>query len=178
MWFGEESVDRVVRWLSKNEDLVPKIAHILDLGCGNGKSCFELACEGYDNVIGVDYCSEAIELSRKIAEKHDVTNVKFQTCDILTDIDSLRSDIGRQTFDVCMDKGTYDAVSLNPDNPKEKREKYIQNVALLLEKQGFLIITSCNWTEEELKTQFSKSKFIHPSLCSLIKIISCYLTIF
>lgn len=50
--------------------------------------------------------------------------------------------------------GTYDAISLNPDNPKEKREKYIENTRRILSDEGYFIITSCNWTEEELITSF------------------------
>ena len=59
---------------------------------------------------------------------------------------------------MCIDKGTYDAVSLHPDNSKERREEYIKQVFKILEPRGFLIITSCNWTEDELKTQFGTGK--------------------
>ena len=61
-----------------------------------------------------------------------------------------------------MDKGTYDAISLCPDNARCKRRKYIDNVADLLgtdvNEKGLLIITSCNWTEEELTKHFQDRK--------------------
>lgn len=52
------------------------------------------------------------------------------------------------------DKGTYDAVSLNPDDPKSKRLQYVEKVSELLKSDGFFIITSCNWTQHELCEQF------------------------
>lgn len=50
--------------------------------------------------------------------------------------------------------GTYDAISLHPDDPKAKRGSYIRHVHEMLEDNGSLIITSCNWTEEELIAAF------------------------
>jgi hypothetical protein len=75
--------------------------------------------------------------------------------------------LGRDSFDVCFDKGTYDAISLCPDNATSKRQKYIENVAEILgppeDKRKFLILTSCNWTENELDEQFQERKiFNHP----------------
>ena len=61
-------------------------------------------------------------------------------------------------YDVCFDKGTYDAISLDPEDSKTKRVKYIENVARLLKPNGLLVITSCNWTEKELPEHF-KSHF-------------------
>lgn len=61
-------------------------------------------------------------------------------------------------FDVCLDKGTYDAISLNPEDAKGCRVKYIDNVFSLLAAGGLFIICSCNWTKTELLEQF-KDKF-------------------
>lgn len=58
--------------------------------------------------------------------------------------------------------GTYDAVSLHPDDPKSKRETYISNIHKMVENDGLLIITSCNWTEMELCNAFI-SKFVKHS---------------
>ena len=37
VWFGEESTDRIMRWLDKNKDTIPTSYSILDLGktCSN-----------------------------------------------------------------------------------------------------------------------------------------------
>jgi len=62
-------------------------------------------------------------------------------------------------FDICLDKGTYDAVSLNPVLPQlESRNKYLRNVHRLLKDNGCFIISSCNWTTDELIEHFSKCK--------------------
>jgi len=37
-----------------------------------------LCCEGFENVIGVDYCDEAVKLASKIAEQRNVQNVEFK----------------------------------------------------------------------------------------------------
>jgi hypothetical protein len=58
-------------------------------------------------------------------------------------------------FDVCLDKGTYDGISLHKKNSKEMRASYRQNVIKMLKVNGVFFITSCNWTEEELESYFS-----------------------
>ena len=65
------------------------------------------------------------------------------------------TDTGIQTFDVVHDKGTFDAVCLNPDNADEKRRQYIVNLKVLLPHPGsWFLITSCNWTADEIKKHF------------------------
>lgn len=66
--------------------------------------------------------------------------------------------LDRKEFDVCHDKGTYDAVSLCPDDPSSKRATYIKAVYHMTHKDSLFIITSCNWTQEELMDQFSECK--------------------
>ena len=63
--------------------------------------------------------------------------------------------IFRDSFDLCLDKGTYDAISLDPDNAEMKRKCYQQSVLSLLKSGGLLLLASCNWTEDELKVQFN-----------------------
>ena len=53
-------------------------------------------------------------------------------------------------FHICIDKGTFDAISLNPDNTIEKRKQYVESLSRVLKVKGFFLITSCNWTKEEL----------------------------
>ena len=36
----------------------------------------------------------------------------------------------------------------------EKRKRYYRNVSKMLKDGGLFIVTSCNWTEEELKSHF------------------------
>lgn len=117
----------------------------------------ELAQEGFTKLMGVDYSLQAVELSQSIAKDHKFDNViDYRVVDMVLNTDNAPLEaLGR--FKVVNDKGTYDAISLNPDNPKEKRMAYISNVAKLLEDDGFFIITSCNWTEDELAVSFAEA---------------------
>ena len=62
---------------------------------------------------------------------------------------------GRE-FDVCLDKGTYDTVSLSPSNADTLRAAYIQSLGNLMKDDGLFIIASSNWTEEELRKHFNQ----------------------
>lgn len=60
-------------------------------------------------------------------------------------------------FDVVLDKGTFDAVSLSHEKDDRGRrvcEGYRDRVGRLVRKGGVLVVTSCNWTEEELMGWF------------------------
>lgn len=46
--------------------------------------------------------------------------------------------------------GTYDAISLHPIDTKTKRIIYINALHKITADNGYLILTSCNWTEPEL----------------------------
>lgn len=147
IWFGHDIVNRLKKWLN-NSNLVKQEAKIVDLGCGNGMLLVELATEGFENLTGLDYSENAVTLCKKVAEKHKM-NINFMKCDIL---DSLNS-----VYDVILDKGTYDAISLSKDS-KANRTKYKQNVHCSLQVDGFFIIVSCNWTQDEL-VDFFKPNF-------------------
>lgn len=61
------------------------------------------------------------------------------------------------TFQLALDKGTYDVVSMN-DTSKEKRNRYKENIINLLRPNGMFLIVSCNWTQLELNEQFNDGK--------------------
>ena len=71
-----------------------------------------------------------------------------------------QGDVLCRHYDVILDKGTYDAISLNPENALEQRKQYITNVHAMLKDGGLLFITSCNWTEDQLKEQFKSVKVL------------------
>ncbi|CAK1592667.1 unnamed protein product [Parnassius mnemosyne] len=149
VWFGEDSAYRVIKWICQCG--IPQDTAVIDLGCGNGYTLSELAREGFTNLLGVDYCQEAIVLAEKVAQKQ-FPFIRFQVFDILND--DVRNLGGK--FGLVHDKGTYDAISLNPDNPKQQREKYIEQATEMLAEDGLFVITSCNWTDDELLKQFSE----------------------
>ncbi|XP_067012529.2 EEF1A lysine methyltransferase 2 [Anabrus simplex] len=146
IWFGEDSALRIVRWLSSN-DRVHLTDRIIDIGCGNGMLLVELAREGFASLTGVDYSPNAIALARAVASSQGL-EIHYEVCDVLSGA------LDGRRYQVALDKGTYDAVSLCPDDTKMKREQYISSVHSLLHPGGLLVITSCNWTEKELVAHF------------------------
>jgi hypothetical protein len=60
-------------------------------------------------------------------------------------------------WDVVLDKGTFDAVSLSDEQDNQGRricEGYGERVLQLLRAGGIFVVTSCNWTEKELREWF------------------------
>lgn len=123
------------------------------LGCGNGMMLVELYREGYKHLTGVDYSASAVELAKQIAADQDMS-IAYEVLDLLQR-DEIVQTFGDKQFDIVHDKGTYDAISLHPENPAEKRAQYIDNLYNLTSKQGLLILSSCNWTENELCVSLS-----------------------
>ncbi|KAL6262754.1 hypothetical protein P5V15_005545 [Pogonomyrmex californicus] len=148
VWFGAANSRKVVRWIATKLDLDKERDKIIDVGCGNAMTLVELAEEGFTNLTGVDYSQKGIDLARMVLNDNNLPNVNLKICDILDN--ALPCD-----FKVVHDKGTYDAISLNPENPTIKRQKYIENVHRILLPGGYFILTSCNWTKEELLKHFA-----------------------
>ena len=101
-------------------------------------------------------------------------SIRFEEWDIMTSLppSSQTTDSwiptgagGEEGFDIILDKGTFDAISLSSDlsqiapstsSAGEKRlfETYPEKVTPLLKRNGILLVTSCNWTEKELESWF------------------------
>ena len=62
----------------------------------------------------------------------------------------------KKKFDVAIDKGTYDAIALCPIDSKSKRLLYKEFLTNILKENGLFIITSCNWTFNELKEFYTQ----------------------
>lgn len=57
---------------------------ILDVGCGPGLYCIELARIGASKVVGIDFASKMIELAKEFAQKFEVQNkCEFVVADFL-----------------------------------------------------------------------------------------------
>lgn len=108
----------------------------------------ELSSDEFSNLTGVDYSEKSIEFAKKIANDQGHSHIKFKVADILSDSNELG------TFKIVHDKGTFDAIALM-ENATHHKRTYVENVSKLTEE--LFIITSCNFTEEELLTSFSDS---------------------
>ncbi|KAM7408545.1 hypothetical protein PAMA_002323 [Pampus argenteus] len=141
-------MSRVLRWMDKAN--ISENAAILDIGTGNGAFLVELVKHGYRNVMGIDYSPASVELAKNILQAEDLTDVTVKEVDFLNCQGELKG------FDVCIDKGTFDAISLNPDNTKEVKKLYVHALKDALKDQGLFAVTSCNWTKEQLLDRFSE----------------------
>ena len=135
---------------------------ILDLGCGNGSILHSLRTSGWHGALmGVDYSTLSIALAEQIsATSYPDANIHFHEWDVLngplSKVCSAETST-EQGWDVVLDKGTFDAISLAEETDAQGRriaEGYKGRVLQLLKDQGLFLITSCNWTEEELRAWF------------------------
>lgn len=176
VWFADsgaeekmlEYVEQLPLSRSGNGSMEDRQVRILDLGTGNGHMLFALRDEGWQaELVGVDYSESSVELARRIqqtrraaddgsvvdaiTEDSSAPSIGFELFDILGSESALW--IGKG-FDLVLDKGTFDAISLSDLKDAEGRtgaEAYGEKVQRLIRHGGFLLVTSCNWTEEELR---------------------------
>ncbi|CAA7266967.1 unnamed protein product [Cyclocybe aegerita] len=164
IWFGEESIEKMVEWSLENFPPAPDRS-ILEVGSGNGTLLFGLLEAGYDPKMlhGIDYSAGAVTLAKGIAAKKERgLEITFTRCDFLQEDPQrpgIRSadTISTEVWDFLMDKGTYDAIALGQrdENGNSPAVHYPGRVSRLLKSGGFFLITSCNFTEEELKANFT-----------------------
>jgi len=119
-------------------------------------------------MLGVDYSTKSVEFANTLSQDM-ITNpdsepppgpLEFLQYDILTSppssiLQRLLNHNGSESpgYDVVLDKGTFDAISLSGDfSPDGRRvfEGYRDRVLPLVRDAGLLLVVSCNWTEEEL----------------------------
>ncbi|KAI6042605.1 S-adenosyl-L-methionine-dependent methyltransferase [Pisolithus marmoratus] len=130
IWFGEDSVDKMVDWAVRN--VPPK---------------------------SIDYSEGAVALASSIAQTRSHEGIQFHRCDFLNDEPPLLSDEhagDNGAWDLILDKGTFDAIALmQKDNQGEAPvDGYPMRVARLLKPGAHFLITSCNFTEAELQEKF------------------------
>lgn len=93
-------------------------------------------------------------------------------------MDFLNCDGELKGFDVCIDKGTFDAIILNPDNFNDGKKLYVRSLKEALKHDGFFVISSCNLTREQLLDRFSegeeKMKKIEVNICVYVYIVHVY----
>ncbi len=158
IWFGKAVERRVIDWIKKNNN--SSNMKILDLGCGNGHFTLKLIEAGCTQVSALDYSEKAVQLAKKLTGLPSNTDRIFQA-DILDPFTIPQKYC--EHFDLVVDKGTFDAISLNPDFcGMEKVSKteiiadaFKSTLKILLTGDSLFMITSCNWTRPELETIFA-----------------------
>lgn len=115
-------------------------------GSGNGAMIVAFFKKGFHKITGADYSKASLALAARVLQKNGCP------CARLVEDDMTDSRL-EGTYDVLLDKGTYDAVGLSKDG-KAAQQAYRQTAAGLLPQAGLLIITSCNCTVDELQQDF------------------------
>ncbi|KXN88611.1 N-lysine methyltransferase see1 [Leucoagaricus sp. SymC.cos] len=162
IWFGEETVEKMVDW---SLDHMPPSLNptILEVGSGNGTLLFAHAEAGYAQKLlaGIDYSGDAVKLATNVSQSRNTAEVSFSVCDFLQDDPPILPAMMEGTsapawWDLILDKGTYDAIALGEkdDDGKSPAARYPARVVRLLKPGGIFLITSCNFTDDELKASF------------------------
>ena len=115
-------------------------------------------------MLGVDYSERSVEFARRIAAEKGFggeggREVEFRWWDIMSgdEKEVLVGDGEEGRWDVVVDKGTFDAISLSEERDGRGRrvcEGYKDRIVPLVRRRGLFLVTSCNWTEEELRGWF------------------------
>jgi hypothetical protein len=163
-------------WAQQNLPLPsPNPIRVLECGSGNGTlllsfltSPLSAQPQAY-HLTGIDYSPSAVTLSSSIhstrlrtledendEEENGILNpveVVWKTGDLLKD------DLG-ETWDLVLDKGTFDALCLSDEvvegDGRLPSQVYPERIARLVTEGGFFLITSCNFTEEEIKKRYTR----------------------
>lgn len=157
--FGLESVEKMVDWIVDHYPIstdLTEFPSIIEIGCGNGTLLFAVHEAGYDpkRIHGIDYSENAISLAKSIASKkktEDANAIQFIVHDFLTE-DVPRDDNTCGGWDLVLDKGTFDAISLGEtdENGRAAHWRYPQRLSTLMKPGGRFLIT-CE-TEASIRT--------------------------
>jgi SAM-dependent methyltransferase len=170
-------------WAQKHLPPPPAALRILECGCGNGTlllsfltskpatSSSDLPPPQTLHLTGIDYSPLSLVLAKEveearreaITEEIDEEEDEEVINEVETDwraADLLRHDFKGEEWDLVMDKGTYDALCLSNEGVEEEGGRlpskvYPEKVAKLVKGGGFFLITSCNFTEEEIKARWT-----------------------
>ncbi|KAI0883560.1 putative S-adenosylmethionine-dependent methyltransferase of the seven beta-strand family [Annulohypoxylon maeteangense] len=187
VWFDDSDAEtKLIDFLSNPDQpatisLSQRTTTFLDLGTGNGSLLFGLRDAGWTGrMLGVDYSQQSIQFARRLAQSrssppsstsspdsssshslddNDAQNIYFLEHDILhTSPTELLLDEQSQGWDVVLDKGTFDAISLSSETvagtDRRVVESYRSKITPLVREGGLFLVTSCNWTEAELRGWF------------------------
>ncbi|CCH60268.1 hypothetical protein TBLA_0C04720 [Henningerozyma blattae CBS 6284] len=155
-WFNDnDAEERMIEFLEDNLGmyLISKKSSMLDLGTGNGHLLFELIENGFDEgkLLGIDYSEESVKFAKEISNSKEYSKelIDFKQADIF------QENWLPDKFDIVLDKGTLDAIALSgikvgPNKDQNVVNIYNKVIEKLLPKDGVFLITSCNFTEDEL----------------------------
>ncbi|EIW73322.1 hypothetical protein TREMEDRAFT_67326 [Tremella mesenterica DSM 1558] len=173
VWFGESSVKKMRKWAHDHLPPSSSPIRILECGSGNGTLLLSFLTSPIGSIpqkyhlTGIDYSPTAILLSQKVEharremeidEDEEISNI----CEVEWRVGDLLRDNMKEQWDLVLDKGTFDALCLSSDPVEEDKLKrlpsqvYPERIARLVKEGGFFLITSCNFTEEEIRRKYER----------------------
>ncbi|AGB41415.1 methylase involved in ubiquinone/menaquinone biosynthesis [Halobacteroides halobius DSM 5150] len=146
-----EATKNIGLWKSEKyifDKYFEKEKSILDIGCGAGRTTFNLYEMGYTNIVGLDLTFEMIEEARKINKK-DETNIDF----VVGDATNLK-------FDDCFfDYALFSFNGIMQIPKKENRIKALKEIRRVLKENGIFIFTTHDRkSNEKFKEVWEKEK--------------------
>ncbi|KAI9652125.1 MAG: hypothetical protein M1829_001844 [Trizodia sp. TS-e1964] len=159
IWFSDsDAEEKILEFLTDSTNNISlQNSSFLDLGSGNGHLLIHLRKAGCFEgpMVGVDYSEKSVKLAKRITRLHRIQPaIQFELWDILGG-DGIKTWAIEGGFDVVLDKGTFDAISMSKELDITGRrvcEGYRERVEQLVKRGGLVLLTSCNWTEFELCT--------------------------
>ena len=164
-------------WAHKHLPSSPTPIRVLECGSGNGTLLLSFLTSPEDSdpqsfhLTGIDYSPQASVLARGVeASRRETLKEDAEAEDLVVNPvpsaewrvgDLLRDEINEQ-WDLVLDKGTFDALCLSDEPVLEDQEQrlpsllYPERIARLVVDGGFFLITSCNFTEEEIKRRWTR----------------------
>lgn len=116
-------------------------------------------------MVGVDYSRPSVQVAQElVGNGMDGQDIRFEVMDIIRDEPRTQDWWSGDGFDLVLDKGTFDAVSLCEEviesstsgfpqtsrTPMRIHSLYPSRAISMVKPGGFLLVTSCNWTQEEV----------------------------
>lgn len=160
-WFDDNDAEgRMVQFLNDHEGdhgLNRAENSIIDLGTGNGHLLFTLRDEGFEGpMVGADYSAESVRFATEVARsRRDTNEIRFIEADIFSNT------WNPGQFDIVLDKGTLDAIALSGIRDPSGRSivhGYGSVIERILKPGGVFLITSCNFTQQELASILESPK--------------------
>ncbi len=124
-----ENTRREVDFILSAAAIQPATSHVLDLCCGQGRHCLELARRGFKNVTGVDRSRYLIRLARKRAQTENL-QVVFK------EGDARNPRLAENSFDCVAIMGN----SFGYFSNKQDDEKVLATVGKILRPSGQLML--------------------------------------
>lgn len=129
--------DWYVGWNELKETIEPLInfhSKILMVGCGNSKMSEQMYASYYNDIHNIDISESVINMMEETKKNNGFENMKYYV------MDATKMDFSNETFDLCIDKGTLDAVLCADTN--ELGFKLIEEMYRVTKINGFFVIIS------------------------------------